>query len=369
MLKFTQKFAAQTAQTPTKRTLVQKGRIFIIAFITAALCLLFYLFKGFLLVITIGSLLAVATSSITAKFLQVFGGRKMLATACTTALLVVFLIAPFAYAITQLAFAFKNFDITILSGVLDYIKGYDFGFLPESLEFLKPKIAETLGEIDINSLAKQLFAYLGGLTKGTAKIIADIALICVFFFFANLYGTELVIYLKSIVPLKKGDFDEILREVSNVMSVVLYSMVLTALTEGVLFAFIAGVMGYDAVFWGVLFAVSSLIPAVGGLLVYVPLSLYEFATHSLGGALGIFIYSVLVISLIADTFVKPLIIKWINERLVKTPTKINELLIFLAMLAGISSFGFWGIILGPAILTFFISTIKMYVILKEKKLL
>lgn len=347
---------------------MQKGRIFIIAFITAALCLLFYLFKGFLLVIVIGSLLAVATSSINAKFLQIFSGKKVLATACTTALLVVFLIAPFAYAITQLAFALKNFDISTLSRVLDYIKNYEFAFLPESLDFLKPKIAETLGDIDINAIAKQAFAYLGGLTKGTAKIVIDIALICVFFFFANLYGTELVIYLKSIVPLKKGDFDEILHEVSNVMSVVLYSMVLTALTEGVLFAFITGVMGYDAVFWGVLFAVSSLIPAVGGLLVYVPLSLYEFATHSLGGALAIFIYSVLVISLVADTFIKPLIIKWINKRLVKTPTKINELLIFLAMIAGISSFGFWGIILGPAILTFFISTIKMYVILKEKNL-
>ena len=190
-----------------------------------------------------------------------------------------------------------------------------------------------------------------------------------FYFFANLYGTELIIYIKSVLPIEKGELDEILREVSNVMAVVLYSMVLTAITEGVLFAIIVSVFGYDGVFWGVIFAVSSLIPAVGGLLVYVPVSLYEFASHSLTNALCILIYSVLVISLIADTFVKPLIIKWINERLVKTPTKINELLIFLAMLAGISSFGFWGIILGPAILTFFISTIKMYVILKEKNLL
>ncbi|HEG8164641.1 TPA: AI-2E family transporter, partial [Campylobacter coli] len=82
-----------------------------------------------------------------------------------------------------------------------------------------------------------------------------------------------------------------------------------------------------------------------------------------------FIYSVVVISFIADTLVKPLIIKWINEKLVKTPAKINELLIFLAMIAGISTFGFWGIILGPAILTFFISTIRLYMILKDKNLI
>lgn len=346
-----------------------KGRLFIIAFILVVLCLVLYLFKDFLLVIAIGSLLAVSTSSITAKFLQIFKGKKVLATACTTALLVIFLIAPFAYAITQFALAVKHFDIGILTRTLDFIKGYQLDFLPQSLDFLKPKIAEALNSIDLNAIVKQAFGYVGNLTKGTAKIIVDIVLICVFYFFANLYGTELIIYFKSVLPVEKGELDEILREVSNVMAVVLYSMVLTAITEGVLFAIIVSVFGYDGVFWGVIFAVSSLIPAVGGLLVYVPVSLYEFASHSLTNALCIVIYSVLVISLIADTFVKPLIIKWINKRLVKTPTKINELLIFLAMLAGIASFGFWGIILGPAILTFFISTIKMYVILKEKNLL
>ena len=35
------------------------------------------------------------------------------------------------------------------------------------------------------------------------------------------------------------------------------------------------------------------------------------------------------------------------------------------MIAGISTFGFWGLILGPAIVTFFISTIKLYTLLKE----
>ncbi|HEG4988589.1 TPA: AI-2E family transporter, partial [Campylobacter jejuni] len=104
-------------------------------------------------------------------------------------------------------------------------------------------------------------------------------------------------------------------------------------------------------------------------LIYVPVSLYEFASNNLNSALVIFIYSVIVISFIADTLIKPLIIKWINKKLVKTPTKINELLIFLAMIAGISTFGFWGIILGPAILTFFVSTLRMYVILKDKNLI
>lgn len=363
---------------------MQKGRLFIIAFILVVLCLVLYLFKGFLLVIIIGSLLAVATSNVNAKFLHLFKGQKVLAALCSTILLILFLIAPCAYAVTELAVAIKHFDKALIIDTFAAIKNYQFDFLPESLAFLKPKIIETLNSVDLNAtlngtnaaasidfnaLIKQALGYMGNFTKSGAKIVIDIALICVFYFFANLYGTELIIYLKSIVPIQKNELDEILREVSNVMAVVLYSMVCMAVIEGVLFAIIVSVFGYNGVFWGILFAFSSLIPAVGGLLVYAPLSLYEFASSGLYSALWILGYSIIVISLVADTFIKPLIIKWINERLVKTPTNINELLIFLAMLAGISTFGFWGIILGPAILTFFISTLKMYVILKEKNLL
>lgn len=166
--------------------------------------------------------------------------------------------------------------------------------------------------------------------------------------------------------MQKEETQGILSEVSNVMSVVFYSMVLNAILQGILFGIITKFYGYDAILMGILFCFSSLIPVVGGALVYVPISLYEFANGNLNAALVIFLYSVIMISFVADTLVKPYIIKWINNKLVEIPTQINELLIFFAMIAGISSFGFWGIILGPAILTFFISTLKLYVILNER---
>ena len=66
-----------------------------------------------------------------------------------------------------------------------------------------------------------------------------------------------------------------------------------------------------------------------------------------------------MISVIADTFIKPMIIKYINKRVVKTPTNVNELLIFFSIVAGLSTFGFWGMIIGPAIVTFFISIMHL----------
>ncbi|EAH4639930.1 MULTISPECIES: AI-2E family transporter [Campylobacter] len=347
---------------------MQNGKFFLISFILVILFLLLYLFKGFLLVIIIASLMAVATSNINAKFLNLTKGHKFLASILTTACMVLLFFAPFVYAMIELAKALKNFDINLVTQTLDYVKNYQFT-LPESFNFLEPKIKEFLASIDLNSISKQILSYASSFTKSGAKFLIDMVLICVFYFFANLYGTELVIYLKSIIPIDKKELDDVLSEVGNVMAVVLYSMVIVAIFQGALFGLITMFYGYDGILMGVIFAVSSLIPAIGGALIYVPVSLYEFASNNLNSALAIFIYSVIVISFIADTLIKPLIIKWINKKLVKTPTKINELLIFLAMIAGISTFGFWGIILGPAILTFFVSTLRMYVILKDKNLI
>ncbi|ELW2252938.1 AI-2E family transporter [Campylobacter jejuni] len=347
---------------------MQNGKFFLISFILVILFLLLYLFKGFLLVIIIASLMAVATSNINAKFLNLTKGHKFLASILTTACMVLLFFAPFVYAMIELAKALKNFDINLVTQTLDYVKNYQFT-LPESFNFLEPKIKEFLASVDLNSISKQILSYASSFTKSGAKFLIDMVLICVFYFFANLYGTELVIYLKSIIPIDKKELDDVLSEVGNVMAVVLYSMVIVAIFQGALFGLITMFYGYDGTLMGVIFAVSSLIPAIGGALIYVPVSLYEFASNNLNSALVIFIYSVIVISFIADTLIKPLIIKWINKKLVKTPTKINELLIFLAMIAGISTFGFWGIILGPAILTFFVSTLRMYVILKDKNLI
>ncbi|EOA0028078.1 AI-2E family transporter [Campylobacter jejuni] len=347
---------------------MQNGKFFLISFILVILFLLLYLFKGFLLVIIIASLMAVATSNINAKFLNLTKEHKFLASILTTACMVLLFFAPFVYAMIELAKALKNFDINLVTQTLDYVKNYQFT-LPESFNFLEPKIKEFLASIDLNSISKQILSYASSFTKSGAKFLIDMVLICVFYFFANLYGTELVIYLKSIIPIDKKELDDVLSEVGNVMAVVLYSMVIVAIFQGALFGLITIFYGYDGILMGVIFAVSSLIPAIGGALIYMPVSLYEFASNNLNSALVIFIYSVIVISFIADTLIKPLIIKWINKKLVKTPTKINELLIFLAMIAGISTFGFWGIILGPAILTFFVSTLRMYVILKDKNLI
>jgi predicted PurR-regulated permease PerM len=102
-----------------------------------------------------------------------------------------------------------------------------------------------------------------------------------------------------------------------------------------------------------------LIPVVGGALMWVPFAAYEYSFGNTDGALFIAIYSVVMISIIADTFIKPIIIREINIRYIKSNLQLNEMVIFFAILAGLATFGFWGMILGPAITSFFMALLKL----------
>lgn len=341
-------------------------KVFITCLVLLVFCCLLYLFRPFLLTIAIAVLMAVATANLHHKIF-VKTKKKYLAPIILTALMSLLFFAPLGYTSFSLASSIKEFDLTQVQTTITKLKAIDFN-LPEEFSFVEPKIKEFLNEIDLNNLGKNILNYASNFTKSGAKFFTELVLIVIFYFFANYYGVELVGFFKRLLPLRKKEFENILSEVSNVMSVVFYSVIITAVFEGCLFAMFLVYFGYDGLLMGILYAISSLIPLIGGALLWIPVSLYEYSHGNTTNAIVIALYSIVMISIIADTFIKPLIIKWINEKLLKTPANINELLIFFAMIAGISTFGFWGVILGPAILALFLSVVKLYVLIIEKSI-
>lgn len=343
-----------------------QGKGFIISLLLIVFLSLLYLFRPFLLSIAIAILMAVATANLHHNiFLKV--KRKYLAPVILTTLMLVLFFAPLTYASFSFASSIKGLNIELLQDIIIKIKSSEFN-LPENLAFIEPKIKEFLNGIDLPNLGKNIFNYASNFTKSGAKFITELVLIIIFYFFANYYGLELVGFLKRILPLKKQEFENILSEVSNIMSVVFYSVIITAVFEGFLFAVCVMNFGYDGLLMGILYAISSLIPLIGGALLWLPISAYEYSQGNTVNALVIALYSIIIISVVADTFIKPLIIKWINNKFLKSPANINELLIFFAMIAGISTFGFWGVILGPAILALFLSVAKLYVLVIESEI-
>ncbi|WP_041956536.1 AI-2E family transporter [Sulfurospirillum arsenophilum] len=343
---------------------MNEHRFFLTAIFLAVLFSIIKLYQPFLMIIAIASLLAMATYNLNLK-LHGLTKNRHLAAVLSTMLLSLLLFGPIVYTITSVGSIVNNFDFSMIERVQAYLHTLDYQ-LPAPLAFMQAPLDDFINSLNIAQLSSTALSYLGSIGKNSAGFLKDMLLIVVFFFFALLNGKDLVDYFKSVMPIDAKEVNIVFSEVTNVMSVVFYSILLSAIFQGALFSFIGMYFGYDGLLLGIFYGFASLIPVIGGALMWIPLCAIEVAHGNTTTAIIIATYSIVVISIIADTFIKPLIIKYINDKMVKTPTNVNELLIFFAIFAGLTTFGFWGMILGPAITTLFISLLKLYKLLKEK---
>ncbi|RBQ28112.1 AI-2E family transporter [Aliarcobacter vitoriensis] len=328
--------------------------------IAIAILLLFFLaqlFDPFLKPIFVATLLTIATNSMFIKINAIIKNNAV-STSILTLLMASLFFLPMLYCIISFATFFNQVDQNILINNLNEIKNSSIKLLAE-FSFLNEFTHNITSKIDIGKIVQTMVSFSADLGKNSLKFMMDMIFILVFFLFFTLYSSKIAHYLKNIIPINNDDANILFNESSSVMSVVFYSILITAIFQGFLFGGFLSAFGYDGLLFGVLYGFASLIPVIGGIIMWLPISIYEATTGSLSNAIFIAVYSIIVISIIADTFIKPIIINYINKKVVKNKTNISSLLIFFAIVAGLSTFGFWGMIIGPAMISLFISIMEL----------
>lgn len=315
---------------------------------------MFITYHAFLLDIAIAFLMVISLAKLEIFFFSIFK-NKYISSLLVTLVFSFFLILPILYFIFEVAGTIGNISMDNVKITIAKAQGL-LSYLPQ---FLQVKIAKFINSGNIENLYQIIMIYAGKLTASSAIFLKDTILIIIFFFFTNVYAKEFLDFIQRIIPLDTQKSKLLFDETSQVMNLVFYSVSLTAILEGILFGLIVFMYGFHPLFWIIMYAFASLIPIIGGAIMWVPLSLYLYAIGKTSDAFGIAIYSIVVISIIADTFIKPLIIEKLKG-LLHTTIELNSILIFFSIIAGLGSFGFWGMLLGPAITTLFLSILKFY---------
>ena len=311
-------------------------------------------YQPFLIDIAIAILLAVALFNIE-KFFYKKTRNKYISSTLITLLLTLLLFTPLFYFISEAAILIHKITPESIEMVINKAKT-----LVEHLpNIIADKLKDFLVSDNIQTIYNNLAKILGTLTAKSAMFLKDMVLIVIFFFFVNLYGKEILLFIKKVSPLDECKSNVLFKDTQEMMGLVFYSTLVTAIFEGLLFGMFVQFYGFDGVFFTIMYAFASLIPVIGGAIMWLPMSLYMYANGDTNAAIEIALYSIIVISLIADTFIKPLIIKYIKLEL-KNSIELNPLLVFFSIVAGLSAFGFWGVILGPAITSLFVSVLKFY---------
>jgi len=331
-----------------------KTQLMITALFVLGLIGAYSVYQPFLLSMTVAILLSMATFNLT-KHLVDFTGSAKLSAGISTLLMTLLLFAPIIYLATIGVGYISQIDQQGVKDTLAALRS-----VVEEVPFLHDLTQQYLSDAQIADYIKASTAYLTVAGSTGLGFMKNMLFVVVFYFFINYYGNRFFDTILELLPVSPQKGEKMMKEVSATMEIVFYSIIVTAIFEGVLFGVMMSFFGFNGLFFGVIYGFASLIPIIGGFIVWAPVSLYAWTKIDVQTALIIASYSVIVISIIADTFIKPMIIEVIKRDFLKSTLQINSILIFFSILAGMSTYGFWGMILGPAITSFLIAITKVY---------
>lgn len=210
-----------------------------------------------------------------------------------------------------------------------------------------------------STIRSYILANIFDLTKYIINFLAGASLTLFIMFYLFVDGKEIVESLKSHFPIEDEYKNRLFSRAYRTIQGLFLGFFLTALLQGML-----GGLGYflfgvpNVILLSVLTAAFSLVPFIGPPIVYVPASIYLMLNGNTLAGVGLFLYSILLISNI-DNIVRP----WV----VRFRSKIHPLSVILGVIGGISILGFIGLFVGPLIITLFLETLDVYQMAKNKK--
>lgn len=233
--------------------------------------------------------------------------------------------------------------------------------LEHSIQTLIPGFSIDLNE-QIKLSAQWLTGNLGAIFAGTVStiFIFFIALIGSFYFFRD--GKEFLQVLIKASPLPDHEDEIIFERLARAVRSVATGTVLVAIIQGSLAAIGFSIFGIDrAILWGSLASVGALMPGVGTTIVTAPAIVYLFFSGQAINAVGLLVWSMVVVGLV-DNLIGPYLISRGNN--------LHPFIILIAVLGGISLFGPVGFVIGPVVVTLFLVLLEIYnqYIVKEKSI-
>ena len=187
-----------------------------------------------------------------------------------------------------------------------------------------------------------------------------ISVFALYYFYLD--GKVIIKRLKDLSPLENRLDDILLKQFSSLSVTLVGSVFSIAILQGVIFSIAVMIVGLPALYFGIAMALASFIPVLGGLIIWLPLSVYLYAQGQTTDALIIVLFGAVFIGTIIDNFARPLIIQKFTKTSDQSSALNYTLITVLSTLAGIIQFGILGLFIGPIIAAMAISIFDVYAI-------
>lgn len=196
-------------------------------------------------------------------------------------------------------------------------------------------------------------SFLPNMLGSTMMIALNIAIMYFVLYFMFVNGRQMEAFFKDLFPMQKENTKIVSDKAREMIISNTIVIPLLAVIQGI-FAFI----GYlifgvnEAVIMAVMTAITSVIPMIGTMIIWVPLSLVLIAQDHVGQGIGLLLYGGLVITNIDNV---------IRFMLQKKIADVHPMITVFGVIVGVNIFGFVGLIFGPTLISLLLLLIDLYV--------
>ena len=306
-----------------------------------------FIFVPFISSLIVAATFAVVMQPVYKKFVKTFKHRGISAFLASF-VLIIFLSVPLSFIGREVVIQTKNFTnpdqgVNPVASLISEIEAPLEKILPGGAEQISAYIVQFSGTLGDN---------LGAIFSGTFHtfVFFGITLFALFFFF--FFGEQFEKTLVKLSPLGDTYDNEILGRLKRAVNSVIRGSLTIALIQGVLTGVGLAIFGVpNPALWGSLAFFTALVPSVGTSLVLGPSILFLFINEQFFPALGLTIWSMLIVGLIDNV---------LNPYLVGRGVNIHPLFVLLSVLGGLSVFGPIGFIVGPLTISLLYALLDIY---------
>ena len=348
----------------TKKTNISHANALILILLLISTLSVLWLFTPFLPSLFLSLLICITTHSGFQNLSKKYTPKQ--AALLMTLVVTILLIIPLSYVMlisgievsTLINKSQNDFEIDEISRILDQtITGLP---LSEPIrEFINSTLRDNIQNI---ALIYKDFSImiLKSIASLSSKFIFFIIIIIFSLYYFYIDGSSMIKKLKGISPLESKINNRLLNQFSGLSITLVGSVFIISAIQGIVFSIGALLVGLPGLFFGVAMALAGFIPVLGGLLVWLPLSLYLFGIDEVSSALIIIFFGAVLAGGLIDNFLRPLVIQKLSNSMNHKSALNHTLITVLSTLAGIIQLGILGLFIGPIIAAMTITIFEIY---------
>ena len=330
---------------------MDKHKLQMIAFLTLfaiILVLTYFVFRPFFTIIILAAVAAIITYPTYEKIDGWLPGGKTVAATAVVIGVLIFIIVPMFFLGTQIIREAQTIYVSTQNA--GYIQSINYS-IETPIRHLFPNFSFDINNYLIRFL-NFIFYNLSSLVSQLAYLTFEIIFLLFTFFFFLQKGDQVFALIKSLSPFQEKHNDRFIAAISQTIHGIMKGVVLVAIVRWILLSLAFYIFGIPAaVLWGSVAGIVGAIPGVGTLASLVPAVAFLFIQGNFYAAIGLAIFGLLVVLFVDNWLVTYFLQKGLN---------VPAIFVLFSIIGGLIYFGPIGFILGPLVLSLFISMVQAY---------